>query len=66
MSSSSVLIGSFGLVIPGQVVRKYDTADDTTTVTITGDQAKAMYEALGTVVQFFGLNGTPAAAPENP
>lgn len=62
MSSSNVVIGSFGLVVPGKVTRKYVDADDTTTLTITGGQAKAMYEALGTVVEFFGLTD-PEPAP---
>lgn len=52
--SNAVRISSFELEIPGQFVRRYVKATDVTTVTITGEQAQAIHEALATVVQFFG------------
>lgn len=59
MSNPAVRISSFELQVPGQFVRRYDKTADVTTVTITGEQAQAIHEALATVEQFFG-----PAAPE--
>lgn len=61
--SNAVRISSFELVVPGQFVRRYDKVNDATTVTITGEQASAIHEALATVAQFFELNPDPVTAP---
>ena len=57
----SVKIESLGVVVPGQVVRKFDGTD--TTLTITAEQAKSLYDSLGLVVKFFDLAGQEPDAP---
>lgn len=47
----AVKIETMSVVVPGQVVRKFDGSQ--TTLTITGDQARYLYEAMGTVVSLF-------------
>lgn len=62
----SVTIEKIGVVVPGQVVRKYDTEADETTLTLTGDQVLSMLSSLGTVRSLFNgpnavQNNTPKA-----
>lgn len=47
----SVSIETIGVLVPGTVVRKRDGED--TVLTLTGDQARSLYESLGTVVSLF-------------
>lgn len=49
----SVTIEKIGLVVPGQIVRKYDTEADETTLTLTGDQVQFIHDATGSVVGLF-------------
>ena len=57
----TVKIESLGVVIPGQVVRKFDGTN--TTLTITAEQAKALFVALSTVNEFFDLQEQEPDAP---
>lgn len=47
----AVKIETMSVVVPGQVVRKFNGKD--TTLTITGDQARHIYDVMGTVVSLF-------------
>lgn len=60
----SVTIEKIGVVVPGQVVRKYDTEADETTLTLTGDQVLSMLNSLGTVRGLF--NGPNAVQNDSP
>jgi hypothetical protein len=46
-----VKIDSLGIVVKGAVTRKFNGSE--TTLTVTAEQARELYDALGTVVQFF-------------
>jgi hypothetical protein len=50
----SVRIESMGVVVPGQIVRKYDRTN--TTLTITAEQARHLHASLATVIQFFEMS----------
>jgi len=47
----AVEIKTLGVTVPGNVVRKFNGTE--TTLVIGAEQARVLYEALGTVVQFF-------------
>lgn len=47
----TVKIKSLGVEVPGQVVRKFDGTD--TTLVLDEDQARLLYDELGTVMAFF-------------
>lgn len=42
-----------GISVGGKVVRRYDDANDRTTVAVTQAQARELYDALGPVIKFF-------------
>lgn len=54
----TVRIESLGLVIPGQVTRKFDGTN--TVLTVTAEQARSIYDALATVNHFFELQDPPS------
>lgn len=47
----AVRIETIGVLVPGHVVRKRDGED--TVLTLNGDQARSLYESLGTVNNMF-------------
>jgi hypothetical protein len=47
----TVKIEKLGIVVPGQVVRKFDGTD--TTLTLSGDQVKNLYDQLGEIMPLF-------------
>lgn len=53
----AVRIESIGVVVPGHVVRKRD--GENTVLTLDSEQARSLYDSLGTVVNMF--SGEPAA-----
>lgn len=47
-----IRINSFGIEVPGKVVRIYDEASDSTTITVDAKQAQVVHEATGAVLEF--------------
>jgi hypothetical protein len=50
-TTMTVKIEKLGIVVPGQVVRKFDGTD--TTLTLSGDQVKNLYDQLGEIMPLF-------------
>jgi hypothetical protein len=50
----SLRIESMGVVVPGQIVRKYDGTS--TTLTITAELARHLHASVPTVIQFFEMS----------
>jgi hypothetical protein len=46
-------IEALGVSVSGKVTRRYDDSEERTTLVVTEDQAKEMYDALGPVLAFF-------------
>jgi hypothetical protein len=49
----SASIESLGVSVTGKVTRRYDDRKDRTTVVVSEQQAREMYDALGPVLAFF-------------
>lgn len=57
----SIVIGTVGVVVNGSVTRKYDSAEDHTTLDVTFEQAQELHDSLDTVLKFFAETGKPFA-----
>lgn len=48
-----VTIEQLGISFDGEIVRRHDKQTDRTTISVTEEQARQMYGALGPVLEFF-------------
>jgi len=53
----AVRINSFGIEVPGKVIRTYDDAGDATTITLDAKQAQVVHDATQAVLDFVALQG---------